>query len=120
MGEGVDFVEHIRPATGSARRVCEAEHHDVVRCVARSLLGTGGAYSACARDFAAIRCAPLSEDEHVTRVLEKGWATAWKHFRLPLEQLAVTAKAVGTCKGGDFRDHETRNEARFRQQWSPA
>lgn len=90
------MVAKLRPT--SHRRICETEHHAVIRCVASNLLGRGGAYDACARDLDAIRKLPRSEDPHAREVLEVGWVRIWKHFQLPLEQLVATAKVQATFR----------------------
>ena len=63
---GLDFTEHIKPLLPKSRDVCELEHHEIIRCTAKHLLGKGGAYDACARDFVAIRKAPKLEDDKLS------------------------------------------------------
>mmetsp|Transcript_121134 Transcript_121134/g.339212 ORF Transcript_121134/g.339212 Transcript_121134/m.339212 type:complete len:276 (+) Transcript_121134:67-894(+) len=115
---GHDPVEAFPPRRSGSS--CSAEHGVVVRCVAGSLNGQGGAYDACKRDFKEVRRTRSEGTEEKSQAaLRRGWSCAWKHFRLPLEQLIVTARAVGECRaaGKQFRDTETANEARYREMW---
>merc|ERR1711879_1133174 len=105
---------------GANYGLCNGQHKLLVQCVASNLKGNGGGYSACARDFAAVRKAAASSiEEDDSATIKRGWACAWKYFHAPLELLLSTAEALGECRPSNARfvDTEMANEAKYRAMW---